>query len=55
MADNGAHLDPINLPAAFRLDGLYVRYRGYSVPTGASFHMWGASVTLTDIAALPTR
>jgi len=45
----------VMMPATFRLGGLRVRYRGFSVPTGASSHMWGASVTLTDVAALPTR
>jgi hypothetical protein len=55
VADNGARLDPSNLPEVFRVNGLYVHYRGYFVPGGATSHMWGAAVTLTDVKALPTR
>ena len=39
--DDGAKLDPVNLPAEFQKDGLRIRAYVESLQDRVSFHMWG--------------
>ncbi len=50
--DGGTKLDPVNLPDAFRQDGLRVRARVERIPGGVSSHMWGAVVNVLEIERL---
>jgi hypothetical protein len=47
--DDGAHLDPVNLPEPFRRDGLRVQARVERLKDRASFHMWGQLVRIVTI------
>ena len=49
VADDGRHYDPVNLPAAFKEDGLPVACRARVLRNRASFHMWGQLVEILDI------
>ncbi len=49
VAEDGRRYDPINLPEAFRQDGLEVACRIRTVPDRASFHMWGQLVEIIEI------
>ncbi len=51
-ADDGARLDPVNLPAEFQKDGLRVRARVQRLRDRVSIHMWGQLVRLLDIERL---
>ena len=48
VGDNGSHYDPMNLPLAFRIDGLKVRFSGIAQNL-LSTHMWGRIIKLTSI------
>ena len=49
LADDGTHLDPVNLPAEFRTDGLRVHYDAQIKPEAVSVHMWGQIVVVLSI------
>ncbi len=50
--DDGARLDPVNLPADFQKDGLRVRATVERLRDRISVHMWGTLVRITAIARL---
>lgn len=50
--DEGARLDPVNLPAEFRKDGLRIRAHVERVRDQVSFRMWGSLVRITAIERL---
>ena len=52
VTPDGRRLDPINLPDAFRRDGLKVRFSARPLPRAAGTHMWGLRVELIDIRPL---
>jgi hypothetical protein len=52
VTDEGTKLDPVNLPDAFKQDGLRVRARVERIQGGVSSHMWGAVVNVLEIARL---
>jgi hypothetical protein len=52
-ADDGAKLDPLNLPEDFRQDGVRVRVRVEELKDRVSTHMWGRIVRIVDIKRLP--
>jgi len=49
VAENGRRYDPMNLPEAFRVDGLPVVCRARLAANMASFHMWGQLIEIVDI------
>ncbi|MDF1553994.1 MAG: hypothetical protein P1P84_13070 [Deferrisomatales bacterium] len=49
--DDGEKYDPINLPEAFRKDGLRVKATARLKPEMMGFHMYGAIVEIVEIAA----
>jgi hypothetical protein len=49
--DDGKKYDPVNLPEAFRKDGLRVKATARLKPGVMGFHMYGAIVEIVDIAA----
>lgn len=51
ITDDGRHFDPISLPASFKKDGLWVKFKGALVD-GADYHMWGEVITLANIQRL---
>jgi hypothetical protein len=52
ITDDGARLDPMDLPAQFRQDGLRVRARVEPVPDAVTFRMWGTVVRVLSIERL---
>jgi hypothetical protein len=50
--DQGKRYDPVNLPEAFKEDGLRVKCHIKKLPERMSFHMWGTLVGLTEIERL---
>jgi hypothetical protein len=50
--DEGARLDPVNLPEEFHKDGLRIRAWIEDLPDRVSFRMWGTLVRLRDIERL---
>lgn len=50
--DDGAKLDPVNLPAEFQRDGLRVRARVEPLKDRVSFRMWGSLVHILSIERL---
>lgn len=48
-SDDGARLDPVNLPEEFRVDGARVRYWAVPAEGRASIHMWGTLVEIVEI------
>jgi len=51
-ADDGTKYDPLNLPDKYAQDGLRIGFTAVEEQDVASFHMWGAIVTLTDVTAI---
>ncbi len=47
--DDGMNYDPMNLPAAFRKDGLRVRVKGVVMRDAVSFHMYGTIIKIIEI------
>lgn len=52
QTDDGARLDPVDLPAEFRQDGLRVRARVEELKDRVSFRMWGTLVRVLSIERL---
>ena len=52
VGDSGGNYDPINLPHAFEVDSLRVKFTAKIRPDLGSYHMWGTIVELISIAAL---
>lgn len=52
VTDDGARLDPMDLPAEFRQDGLRVRARIEPVPDVVTIRMWGTVVRVLAIERL---
>jgi len=52
LTGDGQKLDPVNLPEAFRKDGLRVRARVEDLKDRISFHMWGQLVRVIELEAL---
>lgn len=51
--DAGRHLDPVNLPAQYRKDGLKVNFSYRASKNSVSFHMWGTIIELIEIKEAP--
>jgi hypothetical protein len=52
IADDGTQYDPVNLPDEYTYDGLRIGFTATEEPDVVSFHMWGTSVTITDVVPL---
>ena len=52
VGDDGGYYDPINLPAEYKKDGLYVNYIIRIIKNQASSHMWGTVVEIISIKKL---
>jgi len=52
IADDGTQYDPSDLPEKYMQDGLRIRFSALERSDAASFHMWGTSVTITDVSLL---
>jgi hypothetical protein len=52
VTDEGRKLDPVNLPEAFRQDGVRIRARLERLTGRASTHMWGELVRIVSIERL---
>jgi hypothetical protein len=52
VTDDGAKLDPVNLPEEFRQEGLRVRARVQRLEDRVSIHMWGRLVRVLEIERL---
>ncbi len=50
--DDGAKLDPVNLPAEFQQDGVRLRVQVEPLKDRVSFHMWGTLVRVVSIERL---
>ncbi len=50
--DDGASLDPVNLPQEYRKDGLRVKVRVERLEDQVSFRMWGTLVRVLEIERL---
>lgn len=50
--DEGARLDPVNLPEVFHKDGLRIRAWVEDLKDRVSFRMWGTLVRIRDIERL---
>lgn len=50
--DDGAKLDPVNLPPEFQHDGLRIRATVEELKDRISFHMWGRQVRILSIERL---
>lgn len=51
-ADNGAKLDPVNLPQEFQQDGVRLRVQVEPLTDRVSIHMWGTLVRIVSIERL---
>ena len=49
VTEDGRRLDPVNLPDAFKRDGLPVRVRVEKTREQASIRMWGELVRIVEI------
>jgi inhibitor of cysteine peptidase len=49
VGDDGRQFEPLNLPEAFRRDGLPVLVTGRPAPPAVSFRMWGRRLTIDAI------
>lgn len=49
VGDDGRQFEPLNLPEAFRKDGLPVLVTGRLAPPAVSFRMWGQRLTIDAI------
>ncbi len=49
VADNGQKYDPVNLPSAYRKDGLRVKFQVREKKGMMGFHMWGKIVEIVKI------
>jgi hypothetical protein len=47
--DDGSKYDPINLPEAFRKDGLKIRITARLKKDAGSYHMYGAIIEVVNI------
>lgn len=54
IGDDGKNYDPTNLPQAYKVTGLRVRFTAKTTNL-ASFHLWGYGVDLISIERLRTR
>lgn len=52
VTDDGARLDPVNLPAEFQKDGVRVRVQVESLKDRVSLRMWGTLVRIVAIERL---
>jgi hypothetical protein len=52
VGDDGRYYDPINMPKAFMVDGLRIRFTA-NITDINTFHMWGITVELISIERLP--
>ena len=52
IADDGTQYDPGNLPDNMQHDGLRIGFTATENPDVVSFHMWGMSVTVTDVTPI---
>ena len=52
VGDDSTNYDPVELAAAFRKDGLRVKFSGSPANGGMSTHMWGKRIELTSIELL---
>jgi hypothetical protein len=52
VADNGEKYDPVNLPRAYRKDGLRVKFHVKEKKGMAGIHMWGKIVEILSIEKL---
>lgn len=52
VADDGTRYLPLNLPPAFRVDGLRVRFRGRPRPEVVTVTQWGTPLELLEIGRL---
>jgi len=52
VTDAGQKLDPVNLPDAFRQDGLRIQARVERAEGQVSTHMWGPLVRIVEIERL---
>lgn len=50
--DDGAKLDPVNLPEDFQKDGMRLRVQIEPLKDRVSFHMWGTLVRVVSIERL---
>jgi len=53
VTDDGQRLDPVNLPAAVRQDGLRIRGLARKIAASIGFHMWGTRVEIESAEPLP--
>jgi len=53
VTDDGDRLDPVNLPAAVKQDGLRIRGLARKMTASIGFHMWGKRVEIESAEALP--
>ena len=51
-ADDGTNYDPINLPDAFKTEGMRVTFIGFVRKDMASTHMWGQILEISKIEEL---
>lgn len=52
VGDDGARYDPVNLAAAYAIDGLRVKVQIRPRPDSIGFHMWGEIVEIIHIENL---
>ena len=52
IADDGTQYDPLNLPEEYAHDGFRIGFTATEEQDVASFHMWGTSVTITDVTPI---
>ncbi len=53
VTDDGAKLDPINLPKDFQRDGVRIQVRVVPLRDRVSIHQWGELVRIFEIKRLP--
>ncbi|MBE0596158.1 MAG: hypothetical protein IH614_02700 [Desulfuromonadales bacterium] len=49
VAEDGSRYDPLQLPEAFRHDGLAVQVTARRLEGMVGFHMWGQKIEIVDI------
>ncbi len=49
VAENGNKYDPLNLPDAFKVDGIKVKCQIEELDQQVSIHMWGKLVRILEI------
>ncbi|BCA79313.1 hypothetical protein [Desulfuromonas sp. AOP6] len=53
VTDDGDRLDPVNLPASVKQDGLRIRGQARNIAASIGFHMWGTRVEIEWAEPLP--